>query len=84
MAAEPRKIDPALMWRVARTNLGRTACEFMDPTDTGHDHVAICLRDDAAYAADLLLRVLAPAINGEEDLLLDRVTDLLDAMDRDQ
>lgn len=72
-----------MVWRVARTTLGRMACEYGDPLRDGHDHAADCLHDDEAYAANLLLTMIAPAINGDEDRLLDRMTDLLEAIASD-
>lgn len=80
--SDTRKIDPALVWRVARNTLGRMACEYGDPARDEHDH-AICVRDDASYAADLLLRLVEPAVNGDEDAVLDRMSDLLEAVGPD-
>lgn len=77
--ADPRKVDPSLMWRVARLTLGRMACEYGDPLRDGHNH-AECIRDDESYAAHLLLTMIAPAINGDEDGVLDRMSELLEAI----
>lgn len=74
-----RRVDPALVWRVARNTLGRMACEYGDPLLDAHRHEE-CVRDDESYAAHLLLLLIAPAINGDEDGLLDRMTDLLEAL----
>lgn len=73
-----RKIDPLTFWRVARSTLARLACEYADPADRQHDHT-VCVRDDASYAADLLLRVAAAAAGGDEGTMLDRLSDLREA-----
>lgn len=77
--AEPRKVDPSLMWRVAQNTLGRMACEYGNPARDGHNH-ADCIRDDESYAANLLLLLIEPAINGNEGQVLDRLTELLEAL----
>lgn len=81
--ADVRKIDPLVAWKVARNTLGRMACEYGDPLRDGHDHAAGCLHDDEAYAANLMVTMIASAINGDEDGLLDRMTDLLEAIASD-
>lgn len=75
---DPRKVDAATFWRVAKNTLGRMACAYLDPTDPRHNH-AECLRDDEAYAADLMLGLLAAAAAGDEDGVLERLSEVMDA-----
>lgn len=77
-----RKVKPEVFWRVARSTLARMACEYADPADQSHDHVT-CVRDDEAYAADLLLRVAAAAAGQDESVMLDRLSDLREATTKD-
>lgn len=80
--SEPRQVPQGVAWRIARVSLGRLACEVMDPADEHHDHVD-CVRDDESYIADRMLRLLAAAVTGDEDAVLNRLTDLTDAIDHD-
>lgn len=78
-----RKVPAATAWRVALNTLGRMACVNMAPNDGLHDHETECLVDDEAYAADLLLRMVAATTSGDQDTALDRLTDLIDSIDPD-
>lgn len=79
MSDAPRKVPPETFWRVARTTLGRMACVYADPARDGHRHDD-CLVDDEAYAADLMLGMLGAAAAADEDAVLDRLTDIIDAL----
>lgn len=79
MSSDTRKVPPQKMWRVVELSLGRMACAYSDPSYNDHDH-ATCLWDDEAYAAELVLEVVAAACVGNNDALLDAAVDLLDAV----
>jgi hypothetical protein len=78
-----RTIGASTAFQSARSGLGRMACDVMNPADKGHDHTE-CLRDDLAFVADLQLRLLAAASTGDEDIALDRLSDLMGAIDTER
>jgi len=81
----PRRVGGGVFYRTASTALGRLACEYADPAGLNHPHDhAVCLHDDAAYAADLLLHLAAALVSGDDDTVLDRITDTRDALDKDR
>lgn len=79
--SDARKVPADTAWRIARNSLGRLACAYADPADESHDH-ALCLLDDESLIADRMLRLLAAAVAGDEDKVLDRLTELSDSIDR--
>lgn len=83
MTAPARQIPADVVRRVALNTLGRMACVMGNPVDPGHRH-AECVLDAEAYAADLILRLVFAATVGEDDLILDRLTDFTDALQRDR
>lgn len=78
-----RKVPQGTAWRIARTSLGRLACTYANPADGHHDHDAECLTDDEALVADRMLRLLAAAVAGDEDAVLDHLTSLTERIDRE-
>lgn len=82
----PRRVPAATVSRLAVNCLGRMACAYMNPADPGHDHDTECLLDTESYAADLMLRVLVAATNPDDagSTALDRLTELLDAIEHPQ
>lgn len=75
----PRVVSPEVAWKVARGALIRQSCNYMAPEADDHDH-AECVRDDTAYAADRMLRLLAAVIGGDDDTILARLEDFREAI----
>lgn len=75
-----RTIAGTVAFTAARAGLARMACDTGNPADGEHDHVE-CIRDDIALAADLQLRLLAAISGGDDDLILQRLSELTDAID---
>lgn len=75
----PRQVTREVAWTAARAALIRQACNYMDPADEDHDHDE-CLREDSAYVADRMLRLLAAVIGDDDDTILGRLDDLRDAI----
>lgn len=80
-----RQISPAALQRAAEGGLARLACEYGDPTypDPEHHHTEVCLHDDIAWAADRSLRLLMGIAVGDDDLILQMLTDLQTAVSPD-
>jgi hypothetical protein len=74
-----RQVSTDTAWTTARAAFIRQACNHMDPTGEGHDHEE-CLRDDTAYIADRMLRLLAAVVGNDDDTILSRLDDLRDAI----
>lgn len=75
-----RTVSGREAFRIARAGLARMACDVMNPADTDHDHLE-CIVDDAAYAADVQLRLLAALSTGDEDVILERLSEAQAAID---
>jgi len=74
-----RHVPPPLAWRTAKNLLGRMACEYGDANRDGHDH-AVCLRDDEAYFADRLLKLVNALCRDHDDDVLDALTELQETL----
>lgn len=75
-----RQVSADVAFRVARTSLGRMACDVGDVTDKNHDHTE-CILDPEAYIADRQLRLLAAVAGGDDDTILARLEDLQGSID---
>lgn len=77
------RIPVTVFYQTARNALGRLACRYADPTGASypHDH-AVCLHDEYALSADLLLRLAATIASGDESAMLELLTHTNDAIKR--
>lgn len=82
MSAGVRQVSAGEAFRIARAGLGRIACNVMNPADKEHDHTE-CVVEDAAYAADVQLRLLAALATGDDDVILERLAEAQAAIDLD-
>lgn len=66
-----RSVSADTVFRVARTTLGRMACDQAAGAVANHPgHDRECLRDDEAYVADRLLRLISSIAVANDDAIL--------------